>query len=84
MQHSSGEDWRDVVSHLFSNGLKEGAPKPEKTSAEHARRHHQALADYVEKLVKTTYLQNFLPTGSLGLRFCRSVHATLRAYQSAP
>lgn len=71
MQHSSGEDWRGVVTHLFSNGLKEGASNPERLSAENAQRHHQALADYVKKLVETTYLLNFLPTGNLGLRLCQ-------------
>lgn len=27
MQHFSGDDWRGVVTHLFSNGLQEGAPE---------------------------------------------------------
>ncbi|CAL8471260.1 g10802 [Coccomyxa elongata] len=48
-------------------GLNGGAPNPERVSAEHARRHHKALADYIEKLVETTYLQNFLPTAAVVL-----------------
>ncbi len=74
--------WRRLArrSHaLVFQWASGGSPR---VSAGHARRYHQALANYTEKLVKTIYLQNFLPTGKLGLGLCRIIgclHATLSA-----